>query len=705
MSSARAAWAMAMVSGFLGASCGRTAVGPCRPGDPNCTCKTLSNGVSSCAQGVCSPALICDGVCCPSGDICANGSCVSATNQCLYVPGPGDFEAPVKAWWWPYEDVDRQKERPIELPQFDQVMSTPVVVRLHGPAHPKDPPAVVFSTFVDGGTTDVEGVLRAVRGDTGAPLWTVTDPALRVNAVSSPAAGDLDGDGEVEVVTGGWDPTGGNAGGLIAFRSDGTLYWRAPGLYVGWGGPAIADLDGDGRPEVVIGNTVLDGQTGRVRCTGGDSGIGDNGEGPLSIVADLDGDGIPEIVTGDMAYHLTKDAQGHDVCQRLWPDAIRTRAGTRLWDGFPAVADLYDNPQVRTTVGKAEVAVVSKGTVRVQDWTGGIVMNPVKLPTGGQGGPPTIADFDGDGQAEIGVAGLGSYTVFKPGRPGNILWSVKTQDFSSSVTGSSVFDFDGNGRAEVVYADECYVHVFDGVTGFEEFSAPSSSCTAYEMPVVADVNGDGAADLLVGGNDKCSITCPWGTHHQGQLHGLSLFVSPSDSWVGSRPVWNEHSYHVTNVGDFGEIPAHEKPNWGPGTKNSFRQNEQGTGTFWAPNLQVTHIRVDGDQCPEELTLYATVKNTGSRAVRAGLHVAFYDDDDPAGRSLLGVATVNQPLPPGASAEVALPWQGPPRVHPVHVTVVADDPGIPGKTPPGEHHECNENDNSADFGQVMCHEAG
>lgn len=698
-----AAMAVAVGIGFFSSHCGRTAVDPCQPGDPGCSCTTLANGTTSCTQSVCRPDHACGAACCTDGQRCDQGSCVVDGNECIYIPGPGEFEAPQKTWWWPYVDAAGRHRRAVEMGAFDQVMATPVVARLHGASHPQEPPTVVFPTFVEGGSTNVEGVLRAVRGDTGEPLWTVTDPSLRVNGVSSPALGDLDGDGEVETVTGLWDPAGGDAGGLVAFRADGTLMWKAPGYVVGWGGAAIADLDGDGKPEVVIGNAVLDGATGRERCNGGYTGRGDNGEGPLSVVADIDGDGVPEIVAGNMTYHLAKDGQGLDVCTRYWPERIHDRHGHTMWDGFAAVADIYDDPAVRTTRGVPEIAVVSKGTVRVHDWTGGLLMNPVKIPGGGSGGPPTIADFDGDGRAEIGVAGLSSYTVFKPGRPGNILWTVPTQDVSSSTTGSSVFDFDGNGRAEVVYADECYVHVYDGATGQEVFQAPNSSCTAYEMPVVADVDGDGAAELLVAANDQCSITCPWGTHQEGHLRGLALFKSPSDSWVGSRPVWNQHSYHVTNVGDAGEIPAHEARSWGPGTRNSFRQNYQGTGTFAAPNLVIDRIRVDGTQCPGSLTLYAEVANTGARGVRPGLHVAFYDDD-PAGRTLLGVAQTDRTLLPGDKLEVALEWKGPPRLNPVHVTAVADDNGT-GQPPKGEHKECNEADNAADFGEVVCREAG
>jgi hypothetical protein len=699
------AFKAALLVGLLLSRCTSHSAGippsSCHRGDPGCSCTTVSNGTTTCVQGVCLPAQVCGSSCCDAGQHCDKNACVTDAAQCLFVPGPNDFEAPEVAWWWPYTDATGAARRSIDLPAFDQVMSTPVVVRIRGAAHPEDPPTVVFNTFHDGGSPNVEGVLRAVKGDDGSPIFSVTDPALRINGFSSIAVGDLDGDGASEIVTGAFDVRpNSDTGGVIAFRADGSLYWKAPDLFVGWGGVSIADLDGDGKPEVVVGNTVLDGTTGQKLCDGGYAGIGDNGEGPLSVVADIDGDGKPEILTGDMAYKFSRDAAGNAHCDHAWPDVIKTSAGAVLLQGFPAVADIFSDPKIRQTINAPEVAVVSGGTLRVQDWTGGIVMNPVKLPGGGAGGPPTIADFDGDGQAEIGVAGQSSYTVFKPGKAGNILWTVKTQDVSSSVTGSSVFDFDGNGVAEVIYNDECYMHVFNGTNGTVEFEAPNSSCTAYEMPVIADVDGTGSASLLAPSNNICNIECPYGNHHDKGVHGLRLFRSPSDSWVASRPVWNQHSYHLTNIGDYGEVPKQEARFWGPNTLNSFRQNYQGQGKFAAPDLTVTKVRLDGTHCPSSLTMVADIANIGSRGIRAGLNVAFYEDT-PTGKNLLGVGVLNQPLQPGDHGEVSLEWKGPPRVNAAKVSAVADDDGT-GKS---AHHECNKNNNTMVFPEVICRDAG
>jgi hypothetical protein len=84
--------------------------------------------------------------------------------------------------------------------------------------------------------------------------------------------------------------------------------------------------------------------------------------------------------------------------------------------------------------------------------------------------------------------------------PDYILWSRHTQDHSSNITGSSVFDFPGAGTPEVVYADECFARVYSGFDGTVLFSQYHSSCTWIENPVVADVTGDFHSEIIVPSN-------------------------------------------------------------------------------------------------------------------------------------------------------------------------------------------------------------
>ena len=147
----------------------------------------------------------------------------------------------------------------------------------------------------------------------------------------------------------------------------------------------------------------------------------------------------------------------------------------------------------------------------------------------------------------------------RPAGPQTILWNVTTTDCSSAATGSSVFDFQGNGKAEAVYSDEEYLRIYDGTTGNVIFKTCNTTGTLIEYPVIADIDNDGHADIVVVSNAYASgnaeYQCNDGTHIAQA--GVRVFSDANNTWVRTPPVWNEHAYHVTNVTPDGTIPQHE----------------------------------------------------------------------------------------------------------------------------------------------------
>ena len=182
------------------------------------------------------------------------------------------------------------------------------------------------------------------------------------------------------------------------------------------------------------------------------------------------------------------------------------------------VADFGDFPVAGLPADIPEVVVIPPGEARIMSLDGQTLFGPYPVLGDGSGGPPTIGDFDNDGQAEFALASKGAYQVFdlecaadplpeKCSQAGILWWEV-SQDYSSSKTGSSIFDFEGDGKAEAVYADECFVRVYDGATGEVLFSRSRTSCTWNENPVIADTDGDFKAEIVVGSNTNCAISCP-----------------------------------------------------------------------------------------------------------------------------------------------------------------------------------------------------
>ena len=63
---------------------------------------------------------------------------------------------------------------------------------------------------------------------------------------------------------------------------------------------------------------------------------------------------------------------------------------------------------------------------------------------------------------------------------------------------STAFDFLGRGHAQAVYSDWDSIYAFDGKSGVVELKLPNwSPGTLLRYPVVADVDNDGSADIIV----------------------------------------------------------------------------------------------------------------------------------------------------------------------------------------------------------------
>jgi len=490
---------------------------------------------------------------------------VPTDDGCINEPEVGSFD-PVIEWQWNANSL---------AAGWDDIMSTPAVANLtdddgDGDVDEDDIPDIVFTTFAGGAYTSA-GVLNAISGDgSGMHFATSGDGGYGLYASGSPAIGDLEGDGIVEVCTAGTNAA------VICFEvvnGQAVLKWAAGSEASYVGAPAIADLNGDGLAEVILGRQIFD--FDGTQLAHGSGGAGFN----MSFAADMDDDGQLEVVTGNTIYERDGSV--------MWSDGG--------YDGIAAVADFDGDgtPELVRTAGSAVEVLRLDGS---WGWK-------TALPGGGTGGAPTVADFDGDGLPEVGVAGLAYYTLFDTN--GEILWSNPVSDYSSSVTGSSVFDFEGDGSAEVVYADEHTLWIFDGATGSIEMAQEGhASGTLYEYPLIADVDNDGSTEIIVASNN----------YAYSGWNGITVVGDVGQSWAPARPVWNQFAYHITNVENDGRIPLHPTKNWE--LHNSFRAGGTELGpSHWLPDLRVGGLEwcleacaIDGEA--EQVLVAFSIENRG-----------------------------------------------------------------------------------------------
>ncbi len=529
--------------------------------------------------------------------------------------------------------VERQVLRGFE------VVSTPIVVPLtddngDGLIDQRDTPDILVPRYQVGLDQFDGGPVAAVDGQAGQLLFE-TDAAHHVRVLSEIAAADVDNDGIVEIVA----PLH-NQERIVLFEHDGSVKWVSEVATLGGRGDAggaisIANLDGAGLPEIVIGANVFAAEDG-AHLGDGFSLTGRrafNLYTTASAVADIDLDGTPELIAGPSAVTWNGSS--------LVVDWVRTD----IPDGFVGVANFDEDPE-------GEIVVVSGGQIYLlnhdgtdaETWVGG--SGSAAIPGGGEGGPPTIADYDGDGMPEIGVAGQTRYAVFE--NDGTLKWDRPTIDASSRVTGSTPFDFDGDGRVEVVYRDEQQLFIYDGETGEVLFSRALRSGTATELPTVVDVDADGNAEILVTSGDVDAQPTLDDT-------GIYVFGSLSDSWVATRKIWNQHGYSITNVNDDGTVPSYPEPNWQfpPSAPfNSFRQNVlTGGDVFASADATASFLTLACDGGSQ--IAKARIGNAGAVNVYAGLPVSFYDNDPRAGGTLLGTTRTSFAIPPGLFEDVIL----------------------------------------------------
>jgi hypothetical protein len=645
-----------------------------------------------------------------AGTTADGGTCIA---QCEYHPPPGGPLSAKTKWTW--------GPNALTFTNKIDIWATPTVGRLYdtncdGKIDSLDSPVIVF---VSGNTGTVNcnnssapnypnachnGVLRMVDGRTGNEIWSLdkaTSTSVGFMVGISVATGDVDGDGYMDIVAMTAE------GYIVVVDRNGNVKYTSDHPYgtlstnTGWGGGlAVADIDLDGWPEIAYADTVWTMKGGALtRLFVGGKGTGGAVDSALSAFSDMDlkNDGHLELLAGNTCYTSTGGT--------LWQN-------TNVTNGFPGVGD-FDKD------GKPEAVVVGGGKVWIlAGATGAILAGPFTLPGTGGGGPPTVADFDGDGYPEIGVAQANYYSVLKPTVTNNVvsgmtlLWKMGNHDFSSSETGSTVFDFEGDGVAEVVYADECWLWVFDGPTGAVRLAVPHSSFTATEASLVADIDGDGHAEMLIPsqGVSMTTWTCAehekngsggpvngqyWtpGPQSNSSYRGLVAIGDTADSWVGTRTLWNEHTYHVSNVCDdsdnacggsnvYGSIPKGETPNWTLPWLNDFRQNVQDKGIFNAPDAVVSLVA----DCTMPVVAHVSIRNIGQSGLPAGVIANVYVTP---GDIQVGQVTTTIPLLPGQTQTLDVTLSSPADKSSSLYAKIYVDPQNP------TFHQCNDqNDQSA-----------
>ncbi len=295
----------------------------------------------------------------------------------------------------------------------------------------------------------------AVSYDSGAGIGGLSE---------SVAIADVNGDGKPDLVVG--NHANSNSVGVLLGNGDGTFQpvVTQPGL--GFWFVAVADVNGDGRPDL-IGECPISGGFVGVALGNGDGTFQDTAcydtgaTNPFGVaIADVNGDGHLDLVVANLwvGWPNTEGSVGVLLGNgdgTFQPAAIYDSGGTEAYS--VAVADLSRD-------GKPDMVVANfgSGTVGVLLNNGDGTFQPAATYDSG-GSPTTVAvkDVDGDGKLDLLVA------------------SESTGTGGNGTVGVLLGNGDGTFRPVVTYD-----------------SGGSGACLSQGL-AVADMNGDGKVDLAV----------------------------------------------------------------------------------------------------------------------------------------------------------------------------------------------------------------
>lgn len=427
-----------------------------------------------------------------------------------------------------------------------------------------DIPDMVFTVYTG-------NQLVALNGDYSGEIFNVSG----WNGSGDIATADVDNDGEVEIC--GFS----TSNHVQCADASGRIEWTATGTTSnGYPHITICDLDEDGVPEVIGDNQVVNGVTGATEFQ-----VASGSTYSIPVCADFDQDGTKEFILGETVYDHRGVAE--------W---VMAGHGSSAMTAV-VNADSDDN---------AEIFLASDRLYLYED--DGTLIRSTAIPTQTPG-PPCAADFDGDGEVEVAVPAGTAFYMFDT--DGSLLWQAAMQD-NSGLAGCSGYDMDGDGIYEVLFADEVAVRLYDGPTGSVLYESHAhNSGTLFEYPVIADVDQDGSAEIIVSEN-------------LGTLHGVTVYGHAGDGWPAAGPTWATHDYSVTNIESDGTVPVSPEPGWLKYNVFRARPAVDDPSTADLLGMVVDLCVADCENGPVKISV--EVRNRGATDIPAGVPWTFYRND-------------------------------------------------------------------------------
>ena len=396
----------------------------------------------------------------------------------------------------------------------------------------------------------------------------------------------------------------------------------------------FADFNNDSIPEVYVRNRIFNLTTGELLLMVGSGNSGStyahvgnasaSGRKPLaaSLAFDVVGDSKCEMLLGNEIYSIfisnIHGTVGNSAT--LYATAPSTGVSGISNDGHVQVADFNLDGHIDLFFSSRPS---QQNSASVYGYVWDVYNNSVSEPivqavTAPGKSIPLIADIDNDDSLEVvlhcGVAGANvrAYKYHAVTQSFSLLWTRGFNEDSYS-NGLTLFDFNQDGESELLICDQNNISIVNGssATLAQQTLAtfPFKEVTIMQYPVIADVDNDGAAEIVfVGRQNNMSI--------QGTLNILRSDGMP---WAPARPVWNQYMYNVTNVNKDLTIPAVLFNN-----AHTFVDNTGSTPVLRRPynNFLQQATMIDTNGVPYMVAADLTSEGSSIALVDGGLAVTF-----------------------------------------------------------------------------------
>ena len=489
---------------------------------------------------------------------------------------------------------------------------------------------------------------------------------------------------------------------------------------------SFVDFNGDGHPEVYVRNKIYNAETGKLLAEAATSNAGlsyahysqfTHRKLSSPFAADVYGDSRPELILGNEIYEVSITNPSGMAGNTMTLVQQITPPGGAPVDGHVQVADFNMD-------GYQDVFVSIKntdaqfGTVYCYVWDvyNGQVSNPLSINTNRSGKSiPLIADIDNDGMLEIVLQSgastnrqIQAYKYNAVTQSFSLMWDmVPNEDtFSNSFT---AFDFNMDGLLDLVISDQSTLKIVNGsgkshlthndtVPVYVLSSLPYSETTIMQYPVIADVDADGSAEIISVGSSK-----------------LNIFKSSGQPWAPARPVWNQYLYNVTNINRdltvsttlFNNATAFTDPQGVVRRPfNNFLQQATTLDQYGRPFMPLANASATADTTSsyenDVFTFTFQFCNTGSQVLTAPFCITYYANN--YGGIVVNTDTVSTSLMPGSCLTRQVQFSeedlmGIPELE--NIVVALNDNGTGVAQNGGQQEECDTTDNFFIFRVDSC----